>query len=113
MWYTPENRFRFLIVRRASDAAVVATVVLDAEKFESADALEAALGRETVRLFNENGPNLEVFEPALAKVRIDTSQAVDDGHGKDIGPPPNVIGPAGNLNPPPPPAEAPPAKENK
>jgi hypothetical protein len=60
-----------------------------------------------------NKAKIEVFEPALAKVRIDTSQAVDDGHGKDIGPPPNVIGPAGNLNPPPPMQEAPPAKENK
>jgi len=46
---------------------------------------------------------IEIFEPALNKVRIDTSQAVDDGHGKDIGPAPNVVGPA--LNP------APPAQE--
>ncbi len=47
---------------------------------------------------------IEVNEANLAKVRVDTSQAVDDGRGKDIPPPPGALGgsPAG-LNPPPPP----------
>jgi len=46
---------------------------------------------------------IEVNEPNLAKVRIDTSAAGDDGHGHDLAPPPLPGGPA--LNPPPPPAE--------
>ena len=50
---------------------------------------------------------IEVNEANLAKVRIDTSQAGDDGHGHDLAPPPfpgqNIPSP---LNPPPPPAEA-------
>ncbi len=39
---------------------------------------------------------IEINEANLAKVRIDTSQAVDDGHGQTVAPP------AGALNPPPP-----------
>jgi hypothetical protein len=46
---------------------------------------------------------IEVNEANLAKVRIDTSQAVDDGHGHDVPPPPGALGPPANLNPPPPP----------
>jgi peptidyl-prolyl cis-trans isomerase C len=44
---------------------------------------------------------IEINEANLAKVRIDTSQAVDDGHGHDIAPP-TIPPPAGGLNPPPP-----------
>jgi peptidyl-prolyl cis-trans isomerase C len=50
---------------------------------------------------------IEVNEANLAKVRIDTSQAVDDGHGHDVAPPPGALGPPTNLNPPPPPMPAP------
>jgi hypothetical protein len=64
MWFTPENRFRILIVRRPSDGAVLATSLLDSEKFADAEALEIALGKETVRLFEQHGQNLEVFEAA-------------------------------------------------
>ena len=39
---------------------------------------------------------IEINEANLAKVRIDTSQAVDDGHGQTVAPP------GGALNPPPP-----------
>ena len=39
---------------------------------------------------------IEINEANLAKVRIDTSQAVDDGHGQTVTPP------SGALNPPPP-----------
>jgi parvulin-like peptidyl-prolyl cis-trans isomerase-like protein len=46
---------------------------------------------------------IEVNEPNLAKVRIDTSAAGDDGHGHDLAPPPLPGG--APLNPPPPPAE--------
>jgi len=45
---------------------------------------------------------IEINEANLAKVRIDTSQAVDDGHGHDIAPPPGAMNPATGLNPPPP-----------
>ncbi len=45
---------------------------------------------------------IEINEANLAKVRIDTSQAVDDGHGHDIAPPPGALNPATGLNPPPP-----------
>lgn len=47
---------------------------------------------------------IEINEANLAKVRIDTSQAVDDGHGHDLVPPPP---PATGTNPPPPPAPDP------
>jgi peptidyl-prolyl cis-trans isomerase C len=60
---------------------------------------------------------IEINEPNLAKVRIDTSQAVDDGHGSDIAPPlspavpppsgAGALNPATGLNPPPPTAPAP------
>jgi len=43
---------------------------------------------------------IEVNEANLAKVRIDTSQAVDDGHGHDVAPPSGALAPG--LNPPPP-----------
>ncbi len=42
---------------------------------------------------------IEINEANLAKVRIDTSQAVDDGHGRDLQPSPPV---PGGQNPPPP-----------
>jgi len=42
---------------------------------------------------------IEVFENSLAKVRIDTSQAVDDGRGSTLAPPPIAPAP---TNPPPP-----------
>lgn len=45
---------------------------------------------------------IEINEANLAKVRIDTSNAVDDGHGHDIAPPPGALQPPGSLNPPPP-----------
>ena len=46
---------------------------------------------------------IEINEPNLAKVRIDTSQKTggDDGHGHDLTPPP---APGPDLQPPPPPA---------
>jgi len=47
---------------------------------------------------------IEVNETNLAKVRIDTSQAVDDGHGRDLPPLPMSPGPA---MPPPGPADRP------
>jgi peptidyl-prolyl cis-trans isomerase C len=47
---------------------------------------------------------IEINEANLAKVRIDTSSAVDDGHGHDIAPPPGSLAPTGPNNPPPPPA---------
>jgi len=62
MWFTPENRFRFLVVRRPADGAIVATSVLDSEKFTASEALEDALGKETVSLFEKHGQSLEVFE---------------------------------------------------
>jgi peptidyl-prolyl cis-trans isomerase C len=34
---------------------------------------------------------IEIDEANLAKVRIDTSQAVDDGHGRDLPPPPMSV----------------------
>lgn len=49
---------------------------------------------------------IEVNEPNLAKVRVDTSQKMpggDDGHGHDLTPPPPPASGA-DLNPPPPPA---------
>lgn len=42
---------------------------------------------------------VEINEANLAKVRIDTSTAVDDGHGHDLAPPP----PSGTTTPPAPP----------
>ncbi len=45
---------------------------------------------------------IEVNEANLAKVRIDTSQAVDDGRGQDVAPPPGALVPPGGLNPAPP-----------
>lgn len=62
MWYTPENRFRLLCVRRPADGVVLATSLLDSEKFASVEALEEAIGKETVRLFEQHGQNLEIFE---------------------------------------------------
>jgi peptidyl-prolyl cis-trans isomerase C len=50
-----------------------------------------------------SGAKIEVNEANLAKVRIDTSAAVDDGHGQDLTQPP--LGAA--TNPPPPPAPSP------
>lgn len=47
---------------------------------------------------------IEINETNLAKVRIDTSMATDDGHGHDIAPPPGSLAPPGQLNPQPPPA---------
>ena len=41
---------------------------------------------------------IEINEPNLAKVRIDTSSATDDGHGHDLQP--TLPGPAGNPAPP-------------
>ena len=67
MWYSPEIRFRILIVRRPADGAVVGTSMLDAEKFPDAAALEDALGQETVRLHEQHGQGLEVFKPANQK----------------------------------------------
>ncbi len=51
---------------------------------------------------------IEINEPNLAKVRIDTSQnpAGDDGHGRDLTPPAPTPG-ATDLQPPPPPAGQP------
>lgn len=69
MWYTPEARFRFLLVRRPADGVIVATSVLDAEKFADAPALDDALGKETVRLFEQHGQNLEVFEASCGGPR--------------------------------------------
>jgi len=49
---------------------------------------------------------IEVNDANLAKVRIDTSSAGDDGHGHDLTPPPLPgQGVQSPLNPPPPPAE--------
>lgn len=45
---------------------------------------------------------IEINEANLAKVRIDTSAASDDGHGHDIAPPPGSLAPPTPLNPPPP-----------
>ena len=45
---------------------------------------------------------IEINEANLARVRIDTSTAVDDGHGHDLTPPP-----MGGAQPPPPPPVAP------
>jgi hypothetical protein len=45
---------------------------------------------------------IEINEANLARVRIDTSTAVDDGHGHDLTPPP-----AGGATMPPPPPSAP------
>jgi peptidyl-prolyl cis-trans isomerase C len=45
---------------------------------------------------------IEINEANLAKVRIDTSAAVDDGRGHDLAPPPGAMAPPGTLNPPPP-----------
>ena len=42
---------------------------------------------------------IDVNEANLAKVRIDTSQAVDDGHGHDVVPPPGALDPS--IVPPP------------
>src|SRR5207237_10485723 len=52
---------------------------------------------------------IEINETNLAKVRIDTSAAVDDGHGHDLTAPP-MLAPPGSpgLSPPPPEAPAPP-----
>ena len=47
---------------------------------------------------------IEINEANLAKVRIDTSAATDDGHGHDIAPPPGALAPTAPINPPPPPA---------
>jgi peptidyl-prolyl cis-trans isomerase C len=53
---------------------------------------------------------IEINEANLAKVRIDTSQAVDDGHGRDLPPlpmsPPSPL-PSGSSPPPPTPSGAP------
>ena len=49
-----------------------------------------------------NKSKIEIDEANLAKVRIDTSMAQDDGHGSDLTPPP-----MGGTNPPPPPPLAP------
>jgi len=58
------------------------------------DFVEAARAKSTI----------EVDEAMLAKVRIDTSQAVDTGQGSDLVPPPapGPGDPGGDLNPPPP-----------
>lgn len=69
MWFTPETRFRFLLARRPSDGVVVATSLLDSEKFAGAEAMDEALGKETVRLFEQHGQGLEVFEGACAGPR--------------------------------------------
>jgi peptidyl-prolyl cis-trans isomerase C len=45
---------------------------------------------------------IEVYESNLAKVRIDTSTATDDGHGHDVTPPPGSFAPPTPINPPPP-----------
>ena len=50
---------------------------------------------------------IEINEANLAKVRIDTSAAADDGHGHDIAPPPGSLAPNTPINPPPPPAQVP------
>jgi peptidyl-prolyl cis-trans isomerase C len=52
---------------------------------------------------------IEINEANLAKVRIDTSTAADDGHGRDIAPPPGTLAPPvpGGINPPPPSAPVP------
>ncbi|HET7504729.1 MAG TPA: peptidyl-prolyl cis-trans isomerase [Kofleriaceae bacterium] len=42
---------------------------------------------------------IEINEPNLAKVRIDTSQAVDDGHGHDLPPVPMAPAPIGPPGP--------------
>jgi peptidyl-prolyl cis-trans isomerase C len=42
---------------------------------------------------------IEINEPNLAKVRIDTSQAVDDGHGRDLPPLPLSPGAPGAFGP--------------
>jgi len=46
---------------------------------------------------------IEINEANLARVRIDTSTAVDDGHGHDLQPPPaNPSSPSQGISPPPP-----------
>ncbi len=46
---------------------------------------------------------IEINEANLAKVRIDTSQAVDEGHGQNVAPPLSPAGPPpGAMNPAPP-----------
>jgi len=52
----------------------------------------------------KNAAKIEINEPNLAKVRIDTSSAGDDGHGRDLTAPP-----MGGATAPPPPPMAPPA----
>jgi len=47
----------------------------------------------------KNASKIEINEANLARVRIDTSTAVDDGHGHDLQPPPPGVP---NLSPPPP-----------
>jgi peptidyl-prolyl cis-trans isomerase C len=49
-----------------------------------------------------NGAKIEINEQNLAKVRIDTSAAGDDGHGHDLTPPPMPQGGAAPMPPPPP-----------
>jgi hypothetical protein len=69
MWYTPDSRFRFLVVRRASDGELVSTHVLDCDRLASAEALELETGKVTVRLFEKFGQGHEIFECAAAGPR--------------------------------------------
>ncbi|NUN49723.1 MAG: hypothetical protein HUU15_12925 [Candidatus Brocadiae bacterium] len=62
MWFSPEARFRVLLARRASDGEIVATRLLDSEKYDKAEALEEAVGRETVALAGTLGSGHELFE---------------------------------------------------
>lgn len=55
----------------------------------------------------KTGAKVEINEANLARVRIDTSTAVDDGHGHDLTPPPM----GGAVTPPPPPSAPSPGRE--
>jgi peptidyl-prolyl cis-trans isomerase C len=50
----------------------------------------------------KHAAKIEINEPNLAKVRIDTSQAglTDDGHGRDLPPPPMAMPPPGSPDAP-------------
>ena len=62
MWFTPESRFRILIVRRPVNGDIAAARVFDAERHPSSEEFEEEIGAETVRLAQQFGTGFEILE---------------------------------------------------
>jgi len=69
MWYSPDQRFRIILVRRPSNGEIVAAKIVDSDHHMDAESLEEAMGAETMKLSEQFGTGFEVFEASCAGPR--------------------------------------------